>query len=74
MLFVLLKFLQEKRTLFLLYHLNFQIFPNLVLVLDVTIFSQWSLILECMVVEKLAEYYLVFSGYCYDETYHYPIG
>ena len=23
-----------------------------------------------MVVEKSAEYYLVFSGYYYDETYH----
>jgi hypothetical protein len=74
MVFVLLKFFQEKRQLFLLYHLNFQRFPNLVLVLGVTIFSQSSLIIEGMVVEKSAEYYLVFSGYYYDETYHYPIG
>ena len=73
MLFVLLKILQEKRQLFLLSHLNFQRFPNLVLVLGVTIFSHWALIMECMVVEKAAEYYLVFSGYYYDETYHYPI-
>jgi hypothetical protein len=40
----------------------------------VTIFSQWDLILECRAVEKSVEYYLVFSGYYYDETYHYPIG
>ncbi len=56
MLFVRLKILQEKRKVFLEDHLNFHGFPNLVLVLCVTIFSEGDLILECMVVEKSVEY------------------
>ncbi len=74
MLFFMLKTIQEKRKLFLEYPLIFQRFPNLVLVLCAIVFSQLDLIMECMVVEKSVEYYLVFSGYCYDETYYYPIG